>query len=67
MTGAKYAMMSIKITVSTFLRNFSVHTDIKLKDIKLSIGLLMRSVHGYPVTIRPRDKRPTYKRNEKPL
>lgn len=50
----------MKVTVSTFLRHFSVHTDIKLKDIKLKIDLLMRSVHGYPVTIRPRDKRPTY-------
>ncbi|XP_029343853.1 cytochrome P450 4g15-like [Acyrthosiphon pisum] len=58
--GSKYAMMSMKVTVSTFLRHFSVHTDIKLTDIKLKIDLLMRSVHGYPVTIRPRDKRPTY-------
>ncbi|CAI6359143.1 unnamed protein product [Macrosiphum euphorbiae] len=58
--GSKYAMLSMKVTVSTFLRHFSVHTDIKLTDIKLKIDLLMRSVHGYPVTIRPRDKRPTY-------
>ncbi|CAI6360436.1 unnamed protein product [Macrosiphum euphorbiae] len=62
--GSKYAMLSMKVTVSTFLRHFSVHTDIKLTDIKLKIDLLMRSVHGYPVTIRPRMKRPTkYKRN----
>ncbi|KAL4123108.1 hypothetical protein QTP88_015338 [Uroleucon formosanum] len=50
---SKYAMLSMKVTVSTFLRHFSVHTDIKLTDIKLKIGLLMRSVHGYPITIRP--------------
>ncbi|KAL4123116.1 hypothetical protein QTP88_015346 [Uroleucon formosanum] len=60
--GSKYAMLSMKVTVSTFLRHFSVHTDIKLTDIKLKIGLLMRSVYGYPITIRPRDRRPTYKR-----
>lgn len=60
--GSKYAMLSMKAIVSTFLRHFSVHTDVKLKDIKLQLGLLIRSVHGYPVTIRPRDRRPTYKR-----
>ncbi|XP_022175937.1 cytochrome P450 4C1-like [Myzus persicae] len=57
--GSKYAMLSMKVTVSTFLRHFSVHTDIKITDIKLKIDLLMRSVHGYPVTIRPRDIRST--------
>ncbi|KAL4123114.1 hypothetical protein QTP88_015344 [Uroleucon formosanum] len=56
--GSKYAMFSMKVTVSTFLRHFSVHTDIKLADIKLKIDLLMRSVHGYPVTIRPRMRTP---------
>ncbi|XP_060860449.1 cytochrome P450 4C1-like [Metopolophium dirhodum] len=65
--GSKYAILSMKVTVSTFLRHFSIHTDIKLTDIKLKLGLLMRSVDGYPVTIRPRDKRPTYKRNQKPI
>ncbi|XP_060860448.1 cytochrome P450 4C1-like [Metopolophium dirhodum] len=62
--GSKYAMLSMKAVVSTFLRHFSVHTDVKLTDIKLTLGLLMRSVHGYPVTIRPRDRRPTYKWNQ---
>jgi cytochrome P450 family 4 len=61
--GSKYAMLSMKVTVSTFLRHFSVHTDIKLTDIRLKIDLLMRSVNGYPVTILPRVKRPTYKRD----
>jgi len=57
-------MLSMKVLVSTFLRNFSVHTDIKLNDIKLKIDLLMRSVNGYPVTIRPRIRIPTHKRND---
>ncbi|XP_050538613.1 cytochrome P450 4C1-like [Daktulosphaira vitifoliae] len=61
--GSKYAMLSMKVLISTFLRNYSVHTECKMSDIKLKLDLLMRSVHGYPVTIRPRDRRPTYKRN----
>ncbi|KAF0760023.1 cytochrome P450 4C1-like [Aphis craccivora] len=60
--GSKYAMLSMKVLVSTFLRNYSVHTDIKLSDIKLKLDLLMRSANGYPVTIQPRDRRPTYKK-----
>lgn len=62
-TGSKYAMLSMKVLVSTFLRNFSVHTDIKLSDIKLKLDLLMRSAHGYPVSIQSRNRRPTYKQN----
>jgi len=60
MTGSKYAMMSMKVLVSTFLRNYSVHTDLKLGDIKLKLDLVIRSLNGYPVTIRERDRRPTY-------
>jgi len=55
-------MLSMKVLVSTFLRNYSVHTDIKLSDIKLKIDVLLRSSNGYPVTIQPRDRRPTHKR-----
>jgi len=62
MTGSKYAMLSMKVLVSTFLRNYSLHTDVKLTDIKLKIDVLLRSSNGYPVTIRQRDRRPTYKK-----
>ncbi|XP_025415552.1 cytochrome P450 4C1-like isoform X2 [Sipha flava] len=61
--GSTYAMLSMKVLVSTFLRNYSVHTDTKLSDIKLKMDILLRSVHGYPVTIRSRDRR--YNRNQK--
>lgn len=47
-------MYSIKTVLITFLRNYSVHTDLKLIDIKSKIDTLMRSVDGFPVTIRPR-------------
>nr|DAD54391.1 TPA_exp: cytochrome P450 enzyme 8 [Aphis glycines] len=60
--GSKYAMLSMKVLISTFLRNYSLHTDMKLADIKLKIDVLLRSSNGYPVTIRQRDRRPTYKK-----
>ncbi|KAF0760019.1 Uncharacterized protein FWK35_00004731, partial [Aphis craccivora] len=58
--GSKYAMLSMKVLVSTFLRNYSVHTNIKLSDVKLKVDILMRSANGYPITIQQRDRRPTY-------
>ncbi|XP_022166734.1 cytochrome P450 4C1-like isoform X2 [Myzus persicae] len=61
--GSKYAMLSMKVLVSTFLRNYSVHTDCKFNDIKLKLDLLLRSSNGYHVTIRTRDRRSTNKFN----
>lgn len=49
-------MLSMQVIIATFLRNYSVHTDTKLSDIKLTLGILMKSVHGYPVTIKPRKR-----------
>ncbi|CAH1715439.1 unnamed protein product [Aphis gossypii] len=60
--GSKYAMLSMKVLISTFLRNYSVHTDLKLSDIKLKLDLILRCSNGFPVTIRQRDRRPTYKK-----
>ncbi|XP_050545276.1 cytochrome P450 4C1-like isoform X3 [Daktulosphaira vitifoliae] len=58
--GEKYAMLFIKVLLSTFLRNYSVHTKCKMSDIKLKFDFIMKSVHGYQVTIRPRERKPTY-------
>ncbi|XP_050545278.1 cytochrome P450 4C1-like [Daktulosphaira vitifoliae] len=55
--GQKYAMLFIKVLLSTFLRNYSVHTKCKMSDIKLKLELSMKSVHGYQVTIRPRHRK----------
>lgn len=55
-------MLSMKVLMSMFLRNFTVHTEMKITDIRLKLDLLMRSVNGYPVTIRQRERIPMYKR-----
>lgn len=57
--GYKYGMLSMKIFVCNILRNFSIHTDKKFNDMKFKFDLIMRSVNGYPVTIRPRNKTQT--------
>jgi len=56
-------MLSMKVLVSTFLRNFSVHTDYTFDDIKLKLDLLLRSANGYPVTIRTRTRKSMKKLN----
>nr|QTC11262.1 cytochrome P450 380C41 [Phenacoccus solenopsis] len=54
--GSKYAMLSMKVTLSMILLNYRLSTDMKLQDIKLKIDLLMRSVGGYKIKLHPRDK-----------
>ncbi|XP_050530172.1 cytochrome P450 4C1-like [Daktulosphaira vitifoliae] len=61
--GMKYAMMAMKLLISEVLRNFSIHTDIKLPDIKVKMSDgFIRKIGGYPITIRIRDKKPSYLR-----
>lgn len=56
----------MKLLVSEVLRNFSVHTDVKLSDVKIKMNdAFTRIVGGYPITIRPRDKRPSYMRKSR--
>ncbi|XP_054257647.1 cytochrome P450 4g15-like, partial [Macrosteles quadrilineatus] len=52
--GSKYAMLSMKTTISAILRSYKLFTDIKMEDIKLKIDLLMRSVNGFPIRLERR-------------
>lgn len=56
-TGSKYAMLSMKVTLSMVLHKYKLSTDVvKLDDIKLQLDLMMRSVNGYKVKIYKRNK-----------
>jgi len=57
-------MLSMKVLMCKILQNFSVHTDLKFSDIQLSLDILLRNTNGYPVTIRSRERRPTFKREK---
>lgn len=52
--GAKYGLMSIKITVATILRRFKLKTDLKLKDIRFGWRLSAYFDHVNPVQFEPR-------------
>ena len=53
--GAKYAMLSMKTTISHIVRNFRLETSRKIEDIETRIDLLTRSANGYPVKIVKRE------------
>ncbi|VVC41859.1 Cytochrome P450, E-class, group I,Cytochrome P450,Cytochrome P450, conserved site [Cinara cedri] len=59
--GNQYAMQYMKVQLSMILRNFSVHTNITMDDIKVKSDIMLRSVNGFPVTIRPRNTPSTVK------
>ncbi|XP_046665741.1 cytochrome P450 4C1-like [Homalodisca vitripennis] len=52
--GLKFAMLSMKTTISTILRNYKLSTSVKMEDIKLKFEFLMKSVDGFRLRLEPR-------------
>ena len=50
-------MLSIRAQLSLILRNFKVHTDMKMEDIDLSYDFVLRSAKGYRIKLEPREER----------
>lgn len=52
--GRKYAMLKLKILLSTILRNFRVKSDIKEADFRLQADIILKRAEGFKVTLQPR-------------
>ncbi|KAF5272199.1 hypothetical protein FQA39_LY01281 [Lamprigera yunnana] len=52
--GIKFAMMSMKVLLSTILRSYKVHTNIKPEDIKLSVEIVSKMIGGANIFITKR-------------
>lgn len=52
--GRKYAMLKLKILLSTILRNFRVKSDIKEADFRLQADIILKRAEGFRVTLEPR-------------
>uniref|UniRef100_A0A2A4J977 Cytochrome P450 n=1 Tax=Heliothis virescens TaxID=7102 RepID=A0A2A4J977_HELVI len=52
--GRKYAMLKLKIILSTILRNFRVHSDLKEEDFKLQADIILKRAEGFKVRLTPR-------------
>lgn len=53
-SGRKYALLFNVHLIAKIVQNFSLHTDIKLIDIKILVGLTIQSINGFPIIIQPR-------------
>lgn len=48
-SGRKYAMLKLKILLSTILRNYRVFSDIKESDFQLQADIILKRAEGFPV------------------
>lgn len=54
MSGRKYAMLKLKIILSTILRNFKVKSPVTEKDWKLQADIILKRTDGFRVNLEPR-------------
>lgn len=52
--GRKYAMLKLKIVLSTILRNFRVKSDIKQSDFRLQADIILKRAEGFNIRLEPR-------------
>lgn len=55
--GRKYAMLKLKIILSTILRNFRVHSDLKEEDFKLQADIILKREEGFQIRLEPRKRK----------
>ena len=54
--GRKYAMLKLKILLSTIMRNFHVVSDIKEDDFKLQGDIILKRADGFKIRLEPRKR-----------
>ncbi|KAH8396155.1 hypothetical protein KR222_004265 [Zaprionus bogoriensis] len=52
--GRKYAMLKLKVLLSTLVRNFIVHSDETEADFKLQADIILKLENGFNVSLEPR-------------
>nr|AVL92841.1 CYP450 [Locusta migratoria] len=52
--GRKYAMLKLKILLSTVLRNYKIMSDIKESEFKLQGDIILKRADGFRIRIEPR-------------
>ncbi|OAD58325.1 Cytochrome P450 4g15 [Eufriesea mexicana] len=54
--GRKYAMLKLKVLLSTILRNYKILSDLTEKDFRLKVDIILKRIDGFRVKIEPRNK-----------
>ncbi|XP_055607198.1 cytochrome P450 4g15-like [Uranotaenia lowii] len=52
--GRKYAMLKLKVLLSTILRNYRVVSNVKEKDFKLQADIILKRTDGFRIQLVPR-------------
>ncbi|KAK0183146.1 hypothetical protein PV327_001215 [Microctonus hyperodae] len=52
--GRKYAMLKLKVLISTILRNYKIKSDFKESDFHLLLDIILKRADGFKVKIEPR-------------
>ncbi|XP_031827130.1 cytochrome P450 4g15 [Nomia melanderi] len=52
--GRKYAMLKLKIVLSTILRNFRVRSNMKESDFRLQADIILKRAEGFRIQLEPR-------------
>nr|WCC58131.1 cytochrome P450 [Pharsalia antennata] len=54
--GRKYAMLKLKILLSTILRNYRVKSDIGEKEFQLQADIILKRAEGFKIKLEPRKR-----------
>ncbi|CAD6208793.1 GSCOCT00003601001.2-RA-CDS [Cotesia congregata] len=54
--GRKYAMLKLKVLISTIIRNYRIHSNLTEKDFKLQLDIILKRTDGFKIEIEPRNK-----------
>ena len=54
--GRKYAMLKLKVLISTVLRNYKITSNLTEKDYKLQVDIILKRSDGFRIQIEPRIK-----------
>jgi cytochrome P450 family 4 len=55
-TGRKYALLKLKILLSTILRKFKVYSYVKEDDYSLQADIILKRADGFMIKLEPREK-----------
>ncbi|NP_001165993.1 cytochrome P450 4G44 [Nasonia vitripennis] len=54
--GRKYAMLKLKVLLSTILRNYKINSDLTEEDFKLQVDIILKRSDGFRIQIEPRNQ-----------
>ncbi|XP_015595061.1 cytochrome P450 4g15 [Cephus cinctus] len=62
--GRKYAMLKLKVVLSTVLREYKILSDITEKDFRLQVDIILKRADGFRIKI---ERRTAHRNNDEPI